>query len=79
MNPLVQMMVQGAMGGVRGLTRGFGGAMGLSGLAGGAFGGRKRRRRVRLTKSDQLELQWIAETIGKTAAANMLTHYFRGR
>lgn len=62
---------------VAGLAGAAGGSP-LMGLAKGALGkggrrmGRRRRRRL-LTASQKVDLMWVAQNLGKTAAANYLT------
>jgi len=48
--------------------------------AGGLFGGgrrgsRRRRRRARLSQREMMELTWIANTLGKTAASQAMPFY----
>lgn len=50
----------------------------IKGTSGGGGGG-KRRRKTKLTMSDKLELSWIKNTLGKTAASEALPFYMGRR
>lgn len=57
-----------------------GGLLGFAASGSGKNGGRRRRRRAKLSQGELAELNQIKAILGKTAAANALPFYMgRGR